>query len=669
MRQVMLTIGLLLFAASFGRLTAQPYLLDPPTVTEEGTPPWSLPTSPPNRKLTARESEMEGEDDEPEAGFARPYSSLPYTPRFGGGMFQMPRMTREDIQRQRFEKAWRERLEFEKQAQKIREAMWTKEAVEAAVRGMQLDIFGEVDEIPTNLRIQTVTNSHTRTANKEEVVFEDNSVETKQPSPPPTPPPLVAVPTTPEKETQQQREEKERLAKLVEEAAEQREAARQAFLARQREAEQGAVLFELPENLQIPEQQLKAGLCHLFDGKTLFGWRIQKEGPYGGGNFFIDDQMICSDPERPGLLYTTNQFGDATFHIEYQAEESAEVFLLVRTSPNPRDLYSSCYAVVLNSADYQRPRGTILGRHTLSVDQIQKQEREARAAMAADNVPPSERWRKVTAQFEGGMLRISIDKDEAVTLYEAKPPGCGYLGILVTKGTAKFRNLTWIPGSSISLFDGINAWMEWRHHETVRWSPIPAPFSLQLSGGPGVVETKKTFDNFALQFEYNITHTFGRSGLFLRSTPREEKTGYEIAVQNMPTKEDRAGTVGVDVGSFRGVKNARFLRTNDQTWNYVTVLAVDRHFQTWVNGVSVCEWTVPVGQPLVTSGTLQFLAPTDATNVQFRNIRYTQILPRSEKPRTFDDRNQTTYTEITEQRKAAERERQLDEEMRKGGRE
>jgi len=672
MRQIVLTIGFFVFVAPFGQLAAQPYFYDPPgaasgkgTTTTPSATPGGILIGPSGRKATAKELETKDESNEPGSGFSGPYSSPSYIPRFSGGMFQ-PRLTYKDIQQQKAEKAWRESMEFERRNTEIYKEIWTKEAVEATLRELRLDPFGEVDEIPANLRAGT-------DATGEKHATDEGNVDTgNQPDGTEILPllPVVTPPTVPSKvedeDVQRQKDEKERIARLSEEAAEQREAARQAFLDKCREAEKGAAFFELPENLRIPEQQLKAGSCNLFDGKTFFGWRVQNEGPYGGGRFFIDNQMICSDPEHPGLLYTTNQFGDATFQLEYQAEENAEVFLLVRTSPNPRDLHSSCYAIVLNSGDYHRSRGTILGRHLLSVEQLQKREREAKAATAADNIPPDKRWRKATAQFDGTMLRVVIDKDEAVTLVEAKPPGCGYLGILVTKGTAKFRNLIWTPGSSISLFDGVDSTAEWRHREAVKWAPTSAAFTLQLSGGPGVVETTRTFDNFVLQFEYNITHSFGRSGLFFRSTPREEQTGYEVAIQNMPTKEDRAGTVGVDVGSFRSAKQGRFLRTSDQQWNYLTVLAVDRHFQTWVNGVPVCEWTVPADRPLITSGTLQFLAPTDATNVQFRNIRYTPIQPRSERLRTFEDRNQTTYAELNEQRKAVDREKQLDEKMRKG---
>ena len=693
MLRTVLTIGLLLFVADFGRLAAQSFPLDPTPKTpakKSTTVPGGItmgPLSPRKNDLTENETEKDAE--EMGGGLGNPG----FTPNFGGSLFR-PKMSRDEILRARQAEAWRRRTELESQEQMLLYRQRVRDEVEAVLRNLRTDLFGELDEMPVNLR-------KTQAVDKSKGVSEKKETENRmiaRPSSPSTPmrsdrstpgsrPGLGNRPTSGEQPTPNDRpktedeifeadiRKKKAEIEQIENAEErqrqkeflqQREESRRKFLERRAEAEKGAAFFAVAPELRLSEQQLKTGWCNLFDGETFFGWRTQKEGPYGGGRFFIKDNMICSDPESPGLLYTTNQFGDAAFHLEYQAEELSEVFLLVRTSPNPTDLNSSCYAVVLNSADFMRPRGTILGRQTLSVEQLQKQQRDANAAPAADKVVPGNRWRNLSAQFDGGAFRVMIDKEEAITVYDMKPPGCGYLGILVTKGTAKFRNMKWSPGSSISLFDGVAPTPEWRFREgAVQWTTT-RDVTLQLTGGPGIVETKRNFDNFVLQFEYNITFSSGRSGLFFRSTPREDKTGYEISIQNFPTKEDRQSTIGVDVGSFRGVKKGRYLRPDDQKWNYFTLVAVDRHFQTWVNGIPVCEWSVPVDQALTTSGTIQILAPTPQTNVQFRNIRFTPIKPRNERPRTFGDRMQTTYTELNEQRKAADREKLLDEEMKKG---
>jgi hypothetical protein len=416
---------------------------------------------------------------------------------------------------------------------------------------------------------------------------------------------------------------------------------------------------------------LKEGWCLLFDGKTFFGWRTQKEGPYGGGRFTIANNEIQSDPQHPGLLYTTNQFGDATFMFDFQAEENAEVFLLLRTPPNPKDLHSSCYTIVLNSADFTRPRGTVLGRQQPGTEQFKEQEKVRELSSQNTVNSRTSRWHRLKAQFEVGRLQITIDQNEPIALFDSKPLGYGYLGLLVTKGNVRFRNMLWLPGSSIPIFDPINPEKFWRYRGDAVELNATRDLALELSGGPGVIETKDSYDNFILQLEYRTIFSSSRTGLFFRSIPREEQTGYEISIQNFPKRQDRDQTVGVDVGSFRGQKNARYIRPEDHIWNYLTLVAIDRHFQTWVNGIPVCEMSDkrplnqenPKAGSFLLPGTIQLLTPEGGSNVQFRNIRILPIRPRFEKPQTFDDWTKTTWEELSKARKEREKEQKLDKKM------
>ncbi|MDR0337042.1 MAG: DUF1080 domain-containing protein [Planctomycetaceae bacterium] len=461
------------------------------------------------------------------------------------------------------------------------------------------------------------------------------------------------------------------------EALQKREDERKRWLQQRAEAERGAKLFQLSPSLQLKDKMLKEGWCLLFDGQTFFGWRTQKDGPYGGGRFTIANGEIQSDPQHPGLLYTTNQLGDSTLRFEFQAEENAEAFLLLRTPPNPKDLHSSCYAIVLNSADFTRPRGTVLGRQQLATEQLQEQEK-TRELTRQETVGRATRWHRLKAQFEVGRLHVTVDQHEPIALFDTKPLGYGYVGLLVTKGKVRFRNMYWLPGSSMPIFDPIDPEKHWRYRGDVVQLKATRDLAMQLSGGPGVIETKDFFNNFVLQLEYNITFSSARTGLFLRSIPREEQTGYEISIQNFPKRQDRDQMIGVDVGAFRGRKNARYIRPEDHIWNYLTVVAVDRHFQTWVNGISVCEMSdqnqpsktteknassPTQTNPFRSSGTIQLLAPQAGTDIQFRNIRIMPIRPRFEKPQTFDDLTKTTWEELSKARKERENEQKLDKKM------
>lgn len=568
-------------------------------------------------------------------------------------------------------------------------SMMEKRQVEAAVRRLEVEtgtrdwiseLFGERSSaLPQVLRKGSTSNVDAitpNTASKTNIEIEGGLAEKRQ----------IKPPTEEELAEREHQRRLEEIAKLNDpeerkrrqEFEEQRQKRQQEWIERRREAERGALFFQVHSDLILEERLLRDGKCLLFDGQTLFGWRSQMEGPYGGGRFTVEDGMICSDPSHPGLLYSTAQFGDMTLSFEYQADTDAEVFLLMRTPPSPRDLATSCYTIVLNSMDPEKPRGLILGRQKLNLKSILENDPLDAIGITKNSLRSEERnserpWRKLHVQFDAGRMTVVIDNADVSTLYDTKPLGHGYLGLLVTRGQARFRNMIWSPGSSLSIFDPTDPQRHWRSSQPKLRMVATRNASLQLNGGPGVVETKATYGNFILQLEYNIAFTSARTGLFFRSFPREEQTGYEISIQNFPRRADRDSIKGVDVGAFRDRKQARYVGAKDQRWNSLTLLVVGRQFQTWVNGIPVAEMSdrrplqpdatpesiLKESGPFLGAGTIQLLAPTDDTSVEFRNIRIMPILPRQEKG-VGANRDQTTWQSLIEQRRDKERERALD---------
>ncbi|MDR1485155.1 MAG: DUF1080 domain-containing protein [Planctomycetaceae bacterium] len=465
---------------------------------------------------------------------------------------------------------------------------------------------------------------------------------------------------------------------------------RKQFLARQAESLVGANIFEIDSSVKLIPRYLEDGWCNLFDGKTLFGWRVQKDGYYGGGRFTVVNGEICSDPQYPGLLYTTNQFGDSAISFEYCADKDAELFLLYRTSPNPRDLNTSCYTVVLNSADRKRPRGTILGRVKLDREQI-------RSITESDQNDPNEsennqqeKWHRVRITCDGGAFSCTIDRQLPTSFIDLSQLGRGYIGLLVTRGKARFRNLIWRAGTSHPLFDGINVKETWRYKEGAM-TVTAANSAIQLRGGPGVIETLELFSDFVLQFEYKIENISGKAGLFFRANPRDEKSGYEISLQNSPSRKDRDELFAIDAGSFAGRKSGRYVGAEDLQWNYFTLSAIDRQFQTWVNGIPVCEMTdkskmpkmvtvvkaedtvdgkeivdyvLPAQDEFHNNGTIQFYTPTNTSSIDIRNIRIIKIAKRTPLPKTFGDRTKTTWNEKLQEEQKIENEKKLDQETK-----
>ena len=405
--------------------------------------------------------------------------------------------------------------------------------------------------------------------------------------------------------------------------------------------EKGTTLFTLPRGLTLAlQKQEELGVwqgdvrekwCCLFDGMTFFGWRPQTEGPYAGGRFRIANETIISDKYHPGLLYTTCQFGDSVISMEYQTEPDAEAFLLLRTSPSPRNINASCYAIVLNSRDPGQPPGTILGR-------------SKNTEASGENISTSlgwsknyQTWQKIETRFNNSRLEIVINENPTPFLYVESPPlGYGYVGLLVTRGEAKFCNILWRPGSSQALLDASPTEMSWTAKPPVELSTVS--HSMQVNGGPGVIESKQEFDNFILQVDYTMKLIQRRSGIFFRCSPGLEQSGYLVAIQDAPTRQERDSLFGVDVGSFQGRKEARFIRPAEGQTHTLTLVAVDRHFQTWVDAVPVCEWSDKREKTngsakdgaLLRKGPLQIWAPNAETYIQFKRIQITPIHPRNE---------------------------------------
>lgn len=401
------------------------------------------------------------------------------------------------------------------------------------------------------------------------------------------------------------------------------EAARKLRLERRGVDEVGADLFYIP---RLKDQYLSTGWCQLFDGQTDTGWKIPNSGHYRSGKFTFGNGEIRSDPWAPGMVYTTIPFGDASLRFDYWAEKDSEVFLLMKTPPNPHDLHSSCYTFVLNSGRPSRPRGLLLGRHKYSLPDL-------RAMRETWDNPTSEEegtWHSVRIRIDGDNTQIWMNRRSPITYFDPQPLAAGHIAFLVTKGQARFQNILWQPGQSIAVFD------------TEGRSDLPWYSSEELgligdneSGfrlSSGSLESKDVFGNYVLQMQYYQGINSGRSSLFVRALPRQEDTGYEISLQNFPKRQDRMSIVGVDAGAFLQRKDARYVRTQDLQWTYLTVAVMGRQLATWVNGVHVCDIedqrTVPLPPktgPFLEPGTIRLSVPQDNTSFQFRRLTISPV--------------------------------------------
>jgi hypothetical protein len=441
-----------------------------------------------------------------------------------------------------------------------------------------------------------------------------------------------------EEETEDEREERELLVQRqraeqiidpeLREAALERvvraETAHQNRLTRRAMDEIGAELFYVP---RLREQYLSAGWVQLFDGHTDTGWVVQDSGHYGGGKFTFGQGEIISDPFHPGMVYTTMPFGDMTLRFDYWAEKDSEVLLLLKTPPNPDDLNTSCYTFVLNSGRTSRPRGLLLGRHGYSLSQL-RTNRE----MWDDPMSEEEgSWHSIRVRIEAGTIQVWLDRRNAITYFDLEPLSIGHIAFLVAKGEARFRNIIWQPTQTVVVFDAEGrSDLPWRISEDMEIIGNNTDGFRLLSGS---VESTDVFENYVLQMQYYQGSISGNSSLFVRAIPGQKNTGYEISLQNFPRRRDRETAVGgVDAGSFRHLRDARYVRAQDMQWTYLTVAVIDRQLATWVNGVSVSEiedqrTRVTETGPFLAPGTIRLTVPESNTSFQFRRLTVSPVAP------------------------------------------
>ena len=401
------------------------------------------------------------------------------------------------------------------------------------------------------------------------------------------------------------------------------EASFQKRLARRQENEIGTedMLFYTP---RLKERWLKDGWCQLFDGHTNFGWKIQTEGnyagPWNGGKFTFGQGEIGSDPRFPGMIYTQIPFGDINLRFDYWAEKNSRIFLLLNTPPDPADLNKSCYTFVLNSDQSERPRGLLLGRHDHTLPEL----RDMRNTWDDPRSTKEGTWHSVVVKIEEGSIQFWLNKRAPITYFVDKPLQTGHIALLVTKGKARFQNILWRPTQSVAIFEvGSEKERPWRLSE--RGEVIgnnDTGFSLLA----GSMESKEVFTDYVVQMQYRQGAISGKSSLWVRSLPEKENAGYEISLQNAPTRYDRETIRGVDAGGFIETMDARYIRALDRQWTYFTMVAMDRQMQTWINGVPVCEIHDKrakkdvLSGPFLNPGTIRVSVPKENDQFQFRRV-------------------------------------------------
>ena len=356
--------------------------------------------------------------------------------------------------------------------------------------------------------------------------------------------------------------------------------------------------------------ELAAGWLLLFDGTSLYGWQ-----PATKANWKVVDGTITVSGGQPGLLNTTTQFADFELQVDFQAPAATNSGVFLRTSREPRDPVRDCYELNIHSAaDAPFPTGSFVGRKKSEV-------------AAVDSA-----WRRFHVTAQGGKFVVQLDGRKVLEYDDPRPIGRGHIGLQLNQGAVAFRNIKLRPLGTQLIFNG---------RDLAGWQIFPGKASrfdvtaageLQVTGGPGQLETQQHYKDFILQLEVFVGAPGLNSGIFFRSLPGQFAMGYESQIQNSFLEGDRTKPKDCGTGGIYRRQNARRVAADDLTWFYKTIIADGEHVAVWVSGILVTDFTDqrpananPRKGLRKEAGTIQLQGHDPTTNLRFRNLRIVEL--------------------------------------------
>jgi hypothetical protein len=366
----------------------------------------------------------------------------------------------------------------------------------------------------------------------------------------------------------------------------------------------------------LTKEELADGWILLFDGQTVFGWKATSKA-----NWKVADGVISVSEGEPGFLHTTSQFGDFVLKADFKSAAGTNSGIFLHTSPQPKDPTKDCYE--LNIADQGTtpfPTGSFVGRKKSDV--------------ASD----SREWQTFEVTARGGEFLVKLDSKTVLEYSDARPLGRGYISLQLNKGEVQFRNIKLKPLSLESIFNGkdLSGWKVLTGAKNKSEFSATPKGELNVRNGPGALESEGQWADFVLQLEVLSAGKHLNSGVFFRSIPGEFWQGYESQVHNGYKGTDRTQPLDFGTGGFYRRQKARKVVAEDFEWFHKTLIVSGNHMAAWVNGYPVSDWTDdrkadpnPRNGLRREKGTLQIQGHDPTTNLSFRNIKISELPPRS----------------------------------------
>jgi hypothetical protein len=299
--------------------------------------------------------------------------------------------------------------------------------------------------------------------------------------------------------------------------------------------------------------------------------------------------------------------------LEYLATVKTNSGVFIRTSPRPRNPAGDCYEINIAADDNPFPTGSLVARQKTT------------SGLFIDG------WQALEITASGNRIIVRQGNKLVCEYRDEKPLGRGYIGLQFNSGKISFRNIRLKPLGTKKLFNGKDL-AGWKTYPAMKGKFSVRDNVLQVSNGPGQLETNESFGDFVFQMQCRTNGAKLNSGIFFRCIPGERMNGYESQIQNGvigndPTRPADCGTGGI----FRR-QSARRVNAVDEKWFSLAIVAVGPHFAVWVNGYQVSDWTDkrkkdknPRRGLRLAAGTVMIQAHDPTTDLSFRKIQAGEI--------------------------------------------
>jgi hypothetical protein len=274
---------------------------------------------------------------------------------------------------------------------------------------------------------------------------------------------------------------------------------------------------------------------------------------------------------------TTTRWANYELHVEFKAPARTNSGVFLRTPLKPTNPAKDCFELNIAPSNNPFPTGSFVGRK--------------KESMSPEDVPADGKWHAFDVRVEKAALWVRLDGKPVLEYMDEKPAGFGHIGLQSREGAVSFRNVRLKPLNLKPLFDGkyLKGWSQARGEKSK--FDVTKNGELQLTNGPGQIETDADFTNFVLQLQCKVNGDGLNSGIFFRTLRNGRWVGYESQINNRMKDGDPTKPADFGTGAIYRRQPARRVVPNDREWFAKTIVADGPHMAVWVNGYQVSDWT------------------------------------------------------------------------------